>query len=88
MKGIFSEFPKVGEAFNIMGEGLEFGNRLIYTTPVAEILEEGTDNVDVEYIVFSTANSTYRVTKIEELEEDSNYLEETCKIPDSTAGVQ
>lgn len=61
MNGYFEEFPKVGEPFRILGKGLEFGTRIIHTTPITEILEEKED-----LIVFKTLNSTYRVSLLSE----------------------
>ena len=43
MQGVYEKFPEVGEIFIIQGEGLAFGNRLIYTSPVKEILKVGTN---------------------------------------------
>ena len=89
MQGLFKEFPKVGSSLCIFGEGIDFGNRMILTSPVAEILDEGRDQDDLEYIIFKTANSKYRLTIIEDEEVDSvNYLDEVYKIPESSAGIQ
>ena len=61
MEGIFDGFPKVGDTFRIYGEGLEYGNRIIRTSPVVEIIEEEKD-----YMVFKTFNSTYKVSVLKE----------------------
>jgi len=83
MQGVFESFPDVGEQFIIFGEGIEFGNRMIHTTPVKEILELGKDNEDLDYILFNTANSKYRLTLLEEDVDSASYLEDSCKIPES-----
>lgn len=68
MEGVFEEFPKVGETFKIYGEGLKFGNRIIHTSTVVEILEEKKD-----YMIFKTLNSTYRVNLLSD--GDTDFLE-------------
>lgn len=90
MKGIFEDTPEVGEIFVIQGEGLAFGNRMIYTTPVKEIVEVGIDSERQEYVVFKTHNSTYKVSFIDKMseEEANKYIAERCKIPEATTGVQ
>jgi len=88
MQGVFEDFPNVGEQFLIFGEGLKFGNRMIHTTPVAEVLEIGKDQDDLEYIVFKTANSKYRLTLLEEEFDGESYLNDSCKMPESSASIQ
>lgn len=88
MDGMFEDFPKVGEQFIIFGEGLKFGNRMIHTTPVKEIFDEGRNQDNYEFMVFTTANSTYKITATGEVEEESAYLESNLKIPETTKSVQ
>jgi len=90
MQGIFSEFPVLGKTFIIQGEGLNFGNRMIYTTPVKEITQVGTDEENREYVLFKTANSTYKITFLQDMEEEeaTKYIADKCKIPEATTGIQ
>jgi hypothetical protein len=88
MKGMFSDFPNIGETFIIFGEGIVFGNRMIHTTKIAEILELGTNEDNQDFSVFKTANSTYKITLLEEVADSADYLEETFKMPDSEANMQ
>jgi len=88
MQGVFESFPDVGEQFLIFGEGLEFGNRMIHTTPVKEILELGKDDDNLDYVIFKTANSEYRITLLEEDVDKDSYLEESFKMPESSTGIQ
>jgi len=88
MQGVFEDFPNVGEPFYIFGEGIEFGNRMIHTTPIKEILELGKDSDGLDYVVFNTANSKYKLTLLEEDVDGDSYLEDSCKIPESKASIQ
>lgn len=88
MDGMFEDFPKVGEQFIIFGEGLKFGNRMIYTTPVKEIFDAGRNKDNYEFMVFTTANSTYKITVTGEVEEEAAYLEANLKIPETNKSVQ
>jgi len=83
MEGVFFEFPNIGETFRIFGEGLYFGNRLIETTPVSEIIELSTD-----HIMFKTANSTYKVIKLKEIGNEQDYLKDSFKIPETSKDTQ
>jgi len=85
MQGVFEDFPNVGEPFLIFGEGLEFGNRMIHTTPIKEILEIGKDGDSLDYIIFNTDNSKYKLTLLEEEVDSVSYLEESFTIPESTS---
>ena len=76
MEGVFSDFPKLNEAFVIYGKGLKFGNRVIYTSPVKEIIELGKNKDSLEYMLFKTENSTYRITLLESAIDGKSYLEE------------
>lgn len=62
VEGTF-KIPVVGEDFVLYGEGLKFGTRIVRTTPVQEVTQDG--NV----INFKTRNSTYRVYIGKEMEE-------------------
>jgi len=83
MKGVFEDFPKVGEQFVILGEGLEFGNRMIFTTPIKEIADHGRNQDNFDFMVFTTENSTYKITVLEEIAEEDKYLEDNFKIPET-----
>lgn len=88
MRGMFQDFPNIGERFIIFGEGIQFGNRMIHTTPIGEILELGTNEDSQDFCVFKTANSTYRITQLGDIEDSADYLEETFKMPSSEASMQ
>jgi len=88
MQGVFEKFPSIGETFQIFGEGISFGNRMIFTSPIKEIIEAGKDKDDLEYIVFQTANSMYRLTLLEDNVSGDDYLEESFKFPDIKTDIQ
>lgn len=70
MEGAFEIPPKIGDSFNIFGKGLEFGNRIISTSTVVEILEE-----DESHILFKTLYSTYKLNLMCSKDDDlSSYL--------------
>jgi len=64
VEGVFS-LPQVGEAFILFGKGLDFGTRLIFTTPVKNFNEKN--------MTFTTENSTYFLTIEEELPTTEKY---------------
>lgn len=55
--GITDELPVVGKSFVMTGEGLEFGTRMIWTSEVMKLNEDGS---------FNTQNSVYKVEVLEE----------------------
>lgn len=54
--GEIDGLPEIGESITLLGVGLEFGVRIIHTTPVVEILEKIPGEM-----LFRTDNSTYRL---------------------------
>lgn len=83
MEGVFSEFPKIGESFQIFGKGLKIGNRLIYTSPIKEILES-----DDNSITFKTHYSKYHLSLIAEDIDCADYLEKSFKVPEPKSNIQ
>lgn len=65
IEGACIDLPTVGKGFVLVGEGLEFGNRLVTTTPVEKV-----EQMENEYL-FHTRNSTYKLEVTNELEEAS-----------------
>ena len=61
VEGVIQSLPKVGEPIVLFGKGLEFGTRVVHTTPIQSI--EKIENV---YTVI-TQNSTYRLELNEKL---------------------
>ena len=57
MEGIFEDIPRVEHRFKIIGKGINFGNRVIDTSPVQTI--ELKDNS--KEIFFNTLNSKYKL---------------------------
>ncbi len=62
VQGTF-EPPEIGKSFILYGEGLEFGVRVIQTTPIKELTKEE------KGFCFKTMNSTYKLS-VEELNND------------------
>ena len=50
------EMPVIGECFELYGEGLYWGTRIVQTTEVQEIKEISKDTLE-----FKTLNSTYNL---------------------------
>ena len=63
VEGIALDLPKEGDYFQIFGEGLEFGTRVVTTTAIQKVEKLGN-----EYL-FHTLNSTYKLEVLDELKE-------------------
>ena len=63
--GACFNLPEIDKPFRIFGAGIEFGNRMVTTSPVKSI--EIIDDV----IRFNTLNSTYSLKVKEEVQEDA-----------------
>ena len=76
MEGVVKELPKVGDTFQIVGEGLEYGMRVIHTTEIKSI-----DQLNEDTVEFKTRNSTYHLRVKGYLGEDGSqkYIEEKDK---------
>ena len=88
MEGMFQDFPVIGETFIIFGEGIVFGNRMIHTTRIQEIIEFGTNEDNHDFSIFRTANSTYKITLLGDVEDHNTYLEDNFKVPDLEKDTQ
>jgi len=58
--GETDDLPIVGESFSMSGEGIEFGTRLIFTTPVKNL-----EKIGEKIYIFSTKNSEYKLEFLE-----------------------
>lgn len=61
VEGVF-DLPVASEDFVLYGEGLEFGTRIVRTTPVEEVTKE--ENI----VTFKTRNSVYKLFIEKEVE--------------------
>lgn len=64
--GVAPSLPEPGQSFCLWGKGLEFGTRMVATTPVLD-----TATIDGEIILFKTKNSTYTLLIEGKIEEDT-----------------
>lgn len=60
VEGETQKLPVLGEIFQMVGEGLSFGSRMIWTTEVKNI--EQIENI----YQFNTRNSTYKLEVLED----------------------
>ena len=56
VEGETEQLPTPGEDFVLLGVGLEFGTRMVRTTPVGEVM-----NLSEKEMEFKTKNSHYRL---------------------------
>lgn len=63
--GITKNLPKEGEIFVLIGEGLEFGTRVVNTSPVKMLLEN--ENNPGEYLLHTESGSIYQVNILGEV---------------------
>lgn len=56
IEGETAELPTQGKDFVLLGEGLEFGTRIVRTTPIREILKFSETLME-----FKTQNSRYKL---------------------------
>lgn len=61
VEGVVQNLPEVGSTLQLVGEGLEFGNRLVYTTEIKNV-----EQIDNTY-QFNTLNSVYKLEVLEEI---------------------
>lgn len=61
IEGVTNEMPTAGKNFILIGEGLEFGMRMVRTTPVSEILNMSNGSTE-----FKTQNSHYKLEVVKE----------------------
>jgi len=66
--GKTDELPQVGKPFILIGEGLEFGNRMVNTSPVKEI-ERHQPNL---FVLTTESGSIYHVQVLGVLDERTN----------------
>lgn len=64
VEGVAPELPQQGKEFQLTGAGLEYGARLVNTTPVVET------TLNAENIEFRTLNSKYLLRNIKEVTTD------------------
>lgn len=64
VEGITHELPKVGESFVMLSEGLEFGTRMVNTSPVQNI-----ETIDNKHQLFTESGSLYEVEVLGEVDE-------------------
>lgn len=69
VEGGTSDLPQIGENFVLLGQGLEFGSRIITTTEVKSV-----EKIKNEYM-FSTLNSTYKLEVLAEINSDNVIVE-------------
>lgn len=65
IKGATLTLPEKGKSFQLFGEGLEFGTRVVTTTEIQVV-----DKIGNEY-EFSTLNSTYKLEVLDEFKEET-----------------
>ena len=56
VEGVTRELPTVGKSFVIIGEGLEFGNRCVNTSPLKKVEE-----IENGYRLHTASGSLYEV---------------------------
>lgn len=59
IEGVTNELPTEGKSFVFFGKGLEFGTRVVNTSPVKIVLQK-----DDEYILHTESGSIYQVNLI------------------------
>jgi len=67
IEGTTESIPIVGKSFTMVGEGIEYGSRLVSTSLVTEIMNPVTTR-DGYFIKFKTMNSTYMLQLLEDNE--------------------
>lgn len=60
VEGSCTELPSLQKGFTMWGKGLEFGTRLLFTTPILALATVG------KSILFQTRNSTYTLLVMED----------------------
>ena len=63
--GVCKELPEVGKELFMWGEGLEFGTRLVRTTPIKSLSRLG------DTFLFETRNSTYALKIVDEYDDEA-----------------
>jgi hypothetical protein len=66
MLGVAKKLPELGEDFLMFGKGLEFGTRMLRTTPIT-----ASCRID-DTILFRTKNSTYVALVIDEFDDEAD----------------
>jgi hypothetical protein len=56
IEGVTENLPTQDKSFLMFGEGLEFGTRMVHTTPVLEIMSKSESEME-----FKTKNSHYKL---------------------------